>query len=192
MEFTSSIGQGGQFLLQFVFDLIIMVLLLRFLLRATYADWRHPIVQFIAKVTNPLCAPANKMMPVKSRWDWAALSTAVIFQALFILIVGWLANQAFGAAFIGVVSFIEIANDLLDLIFWLIIIQAVLSWISQGHNPNAVIFDQITRPILAPFQRLIPPISGLDLSPLFAILAIKLTQIVVIGSLYGVAQQMIV
>ena len=77
------------------------------------------------------------------------------------------------------------------MMFWLIIIQAILSWFIQGYNPNTVIFEQLTRPILAPFQRWVPPVSGIDLSPIVAILAIKLFQIVVVGSLAGIGQQMI-
>lgn len=191
METLSPAGQGGLFLLQFAVGLVIFALMLRFLLRATYADWHHPIVKFIATVTNPLCAPINKVLPVKGRWDWSAIVTAVLIQAIFVIAVGFLTDRVFSVPFIALAATTEIANQLLDMMFWLIIIQVVLSWISPGHNPNTVIFDQLTQPILAPFRRLIPPISGLDLSPIFAILAIKLFQIVVIGSIVQVTQQMI-
>lgn len=191
MEFTSPMGQGGLFLLQFITGLVIFALMLRFLLRATYADWHHPVVKFIAKVTNPLCAPLNTILPVKGRWDWSAVATALVIQAVFIVVIGWLTDRAFGVPFIAIAAFTEIANQLLDMMFWLIIIQAVLSWVSQGYNPNTAIFEQLTQPILAPFRRFIPPISGLDLSPLAAIVAIKLFQIVVIGSITQIAQQMI-
>jgi len=191
MEMTSPAGQGGLFLLQFVVGMVIFGLMLRFLLRATYADWNHPIVQFVAKVTNPLCAPFNKVLPAKGRWDWAAIATAVVIQALFVAAIGALTDRSFSVPFIALASTTEIANQLLDMMFWLIIIQAVMSWISPGHNPNTVIFDQLTNPILAPFRRVIPPMGGLDLTPVVAILAIKLFQIVVIGSITQVAQQMI-
>ncbi len=186
------IGQGGLFLLQFITGLIIFMLMLRFLLRATHADWRHPIVTFTAKVTNPLCAPANTLLPLKGRWDWAALLTAMCAQALFILLIGYLTEKTFGLGFIALASITEIMNQLLDMMFWLIIIQAILSWISPGYNPNTEIFNQITRPILAPFQRVIPTISGIDLSPIAAILAIKLFQIIVVGTLASFAQSMMI
>ncbi|MDX1351999.1 MAG: YggT family protein [Thiomicrorhabdus sp.] len=191
MELASPVGQGGLFLLQFITGLIIFALMLRFLLRATYADWNHPIVQFIAKVTNPLCAPLNKVIPAKGRWDWSAMATAIVIQALFVILIGYLTSRSFGVPFIVLASTTEIVNQLLDMMFWLIIIQAILSWVSPGYNPNTAIFDQLTQPILAPFRRLIPPISGIDLTPLVAILAIKIFQIVVVGSISQVAQQMI-
>lgn len=188
MEMTSPMGQGGLFLLQFVTGLVIFGLMLRFLLRATHADWRHPIVTFIAKVTNPLCAPINKVLPLKGRWDWSAIGTAVIIQALFVLLVGFLTQKEFGAVFILLASITEIMNQLLDMLFWLIIIQVVLSWVAPGHNPNTAIFNQLTHPILEPFKRIIPPIAGMDLSPLAAILTIKLIQIIAVGSITQIAQ----
>ncbi|WP_040727689.1 YggT family protein [Thiomicrorhabdus sp. Kp2] len=191
MELASPVGQGGLFLLQFITGLIIFALMLRFLLRATYADWNHPIVQFIAKITNPLCAPFNKVIPAKGRWDWSAMATAITIQALFVVLVGYLTSRSFGVPFIVLASTTEIINQLLDMMFWLIIIQAVLSWVSPGYNPNTAIFEQLTQPILAPFRRFIPPMGGIDLTPIVAILAIKLFQIVVVGSISQIAQQMI-
>ncbi|WP_373017510.1 YggT family protein [Thiomicrorhabdus sp.] len=185
---SSPVGQGGLYLLQFVVGLVIFALMLRFLLRATHADWRHPIVQFIAKVTNPLCAPVNKVLSTRGRWDWAAIITALVIHAIFVWGIGMLTGREFGVIAIALAAVTEIMNQLLDMMFWLIIIQAILSWVSPGYNPNMVIFTQLTQPILAPFQRLVPPIGGMDLSPLVAILAIKLFQIVVVGSLAQIAQ----
>lgn len=187
----SPFENGGLFLFQFITGLVIFVLLLRFLMRATFVDWRNPIVQFIAKVTNPLCAPFNMVLPRQGRWDWSALVTAMALQAIFVVIIGLLTNRDFGIGLIAIASLTEILNQLLDLMFWLIIIQVVLSWVSPGYNPNTEIFNQLTRPILTPFQRIIPPIGGMDLSPIVAILAIKLTQIVVVGSIAQIGNSMI-
>lgn len=187
----SPLENGGLFLFQFFTGLVIFVLLLRFLMRATYVDWRNPIVQFIAKITNPLCAPFNMALPRQGRWDWSAIATAIVLQAVFVVIIGLLTNRDFGMGLIAIASITEILNQLLDLLFWLIIIQIILSWVSQGYNPNTEIFNQMTQPILQPFQRLIPPIGGFDLSPIFAILTIKLTQIVIVGSMAQLGNSMV-
>ncbi len=193
MMITTPLEQGGVFLFQFISSLIIFALMLRFLMRATNVDWHNPIVSFVAKVTNPLCAPVSKFMPVKGRWDWAAIVTALIIQSLVVIIIGWMIGKNFGAVLIAISAVTEVLNQLLDMMFWLIIIQVVFSWLNQGStpNPSAAIFDDLTRPILAPFQRLVPPIGGIDLSPIVAIVAIKLTQIVVVGSIAQVGQRMI-
>ncbi|BBP42617.1 YggT family protein [Thiosulfativibrio zosterae] len=184
MEATP-LTQGGLFLIQFIAGLVIFTLMLRFLMRATHVDWRHPVVHFVAKVTNPLCAPVNKVLTIRGRWDWSAIITAMLLQALVVIALGWLTGRNFGVGLIAISSITEVANQLLDMAFWLIIINVIISWISPGYNPNTAIFVQMTQPILAPFQKLVPPIGGFDLSPIIAILAIKLTQIVVVG---GIAQ----
>ena len=75
--------------------------------------------------------------------------------------------------------------------FLWILIQASLSLNSPENNPNTVIFAHLTQPMLDPFRRLVPPMGGIDLTPIVAILAIKLFQIVVVGSITQAAQQMI-
>lgn len=188
----SPLGQGGLFLIQFAAGLLVFILILRFMLRAAHVDWRHPIVTFIAKVTNPLCMPINKLFSVRGRWDWSALLTAVVIEVIAAYLLGFLAGKAFSFLLIMVYSITEILNQLLDMMFWIIIIQAVLSWVVQGYNPNVSIFYQLAEPILRPFQRVIPPISGLDLSPIVAILVIKLIQIVVVGSIAQFGQGLVV
>lgn len=187
----SPVGQGGLFLIQFLAGLVIFALMLRFLMRATRVDWRHPIVNFVAKITNPICAPLNLILPRPNRWDWSALITAMLVQAILVVTIGLLTDHNFGIGIILISAVTEIMNQLLDMLFWLIIIQVVMSWISQGYNPNTAIFDQLTQPILRPFQRWIPPMGGLDLSPIAAIIAIKLTQIVVVGSVAQIGQSLV-
>ena len=187
----SPTSQGGLFLLQFLAGLVIFALLLRFFMRATHIDWRHPVVNFIAKATNPLCAPLNQVLPRPNRWDWSALVTAAVIQALVVLLIGWLTERQFGIPLIVISSVTEIMNQLLDMMFWLIIIQVVLSWVSPSYNPNTAIFYALAEPILKPFQRLIPPMGGLDLSPIAAIVSIKLIQIVVVGSIAQYGQRLV-
>jgi YggT family protein len=188
---TSPLDQAGLFLLQFIAGLVIFVLMLRFLIRATRTDWRNPIVMFVAKVTNPVCKPFAMVIPSKGRWDWAALTAAFIAQALFVILLGWLTQRDFSPVLIGLSALTEVLNVLLDMMFWLIIIQIILSWVVQTYNPNLEIFRQLTAPILDPFRRLVPPIGGFDLSPIVAILAIKLTQILLVGTIAQFAQTLV-
>ncbi len=187
----SPVASGGLFLLQFFAGLVTFVLLLRFLMRATRVDWRHPIVGFVAKVTNPICRPFGMLFKHIGQWDWTALSAAFVVEVLFVGLIGFLTGRDFGLMTILLVSFTEIANQLLDLVFWLIVIQAVLSWVSPGYNPNTVLFNQMVAPILRPFQKIIPPISGIDLSPLAVLVAIQLTQIVLLRPIVGIAQGLV-
>lgn len=183
--------QALLFLIQVAMGLVVFVFILRFLMRATQVDWRLPIVHIVARLTNWACAPLGRLIPVRGRWDFAALTAALLAEAAYILLVGLLTGRSFSLAAITLFSIAETLNVLLDSLFWLIVIQVILSWLQPDYNPNLAIFHQMSAPILAPFQRLIPPLAGLDLSPIAAIVAIKLGQILLVGPIAGTAQRLI-
>jgi YggT family protein len=58
--------------------------------------------------------------------------------------------------------------------FFLIIAAVLVSWLGQGlRHPFVPLLQQLTEPVLRPFRRFVPPIAGIDLSPLFALIAIR-------------------
>lgn len=60
----------------------------------------------------------------------------------------------------------------------------ILSWVAPGsYNPGAQLVNQICEPFLAPFRKLLPNLGGLDISPIFAFIALKLIDMLVIGNL---------
>ena len=94
---------------------------------------------------------------------FAVILTLSGYQALTLLLLPW--------ALIGVFSLF------LKIIFWSMIISVILSWVAPGsRSPGAELVAQITEPVLAPFRRLIPNLGGLDISPIFAFIAIQLLQ----------------
>lgn len=128
----SPVDQAGLFLLQFIAGLVIFVLVLRFLIRATYTDWRNPIVMFIAKVTNPVCKPFAILLPSRGRWDYAALGAAFSVQVIFILLVSWLSARDFGLAFILLSALTEVFNVLLDM--GDVLTGLIAGLVTQGFN----------------------------------------------------------
>jgi YggT family protein len=74
-------------------------------------------------------------------------------------------------------ALIALFSLFLNIIFYAMIISVILSWVAPGsHNPGAELVAQITEPVLAPFRRIIPNLGGLDISPIFAFIAIQLLQ----------------
>jgi YggT family protein len=59
------------------------------------------------------------------------------------------------------------------LLFWMLLIRAVLSWFNQGYNPIVMVMTQLTEPILAPVRKVLPAIGGLDLSVLVVFIAMN-------------------
>ena len=75
-----------------------------------------------------------------------------------------------------------IVSSLLELLVWAIIISAILSWLVAFDVINlrnrfvynvSRFLDAVTRPVLAPFQRIIPPLGGVDISPIIVILILQ-------------------
>ncbi|MCP4490806.1 MAG: YggT family protein [Gammaproteobacteria bacterium] len=176
-----------------LFDLYILLVLLRFMLQAFRADFYNPVSQFIVKATTPPLRFLRRIIPSISGQDTAAIVLCLLLiYAKFILlrmldIPG--APISNYTAPIGSVSylglFIFTIADLISLsltVFLVaVIIQVILSWVSPGqYNPVIGLVHSIAEPALRPFQKLIPHLGGLDLSPLFASLGIMVLKMLVI------------
>ena len=168
------------FLIETLLDLYIIVLMLRFILQYVRADFYNPISQFIVKATAPVLNPARKIIPGFGGIDMATIVVVVAFIVIKIYIVALMSGYSptiLALLLTGVRDFITLA---LNIFIFAIIIQAILSWINPDpYNPVSGVLFSITRPILEPFRRLIKPIGGLDLTPLFALIALMFVERVV-------------
>jgi YggT family protein len=163
------------FLFQSLLELYILTFVLRLILQAVRADFRNPVSQFVLKVTDPLVLPLRRAIPAIGPVDTA---TVLIALALEALLTGVLLNIACTSApailqLLGL-SLIRLVRLTLNVFFFLILAQVIISWVASGqYNPVFYLLNQVVEPVLRPFRRFIPPIAGIDLSPLFAILAIQ-------------------
>jgi YggT family protein len=81
-------------------------------------------------------------------------------------------------------SLIGVTALFLKIFFFALIISVILSWVAPGsRNPGAELVNDICEPALAPFRKILPNLGGLDLSPIFAFLALKLIDMLVINNL---------
>lgn len=167
-----------QFLISTLFDLYLMVVILRLWLQWVRADFYNPFSQFIVKATHPIVAPLRRVLPPLGKFDTATFVLAMLVAALKITLLAMLTNNAnLNILTLLIGSFISILKEAFSLLFWLLIIRAILSWVSQGYNPIEMVLGQLTEPLLAPIRRIIPPIGGLDLSILVALIGLQFLQI---------------
>lgn len=165
------------FLINTAFTLYLMVVLLRLWLQLARADFYNPFSQFVVKATNPLVLPLRKIIPSLGPLDTASLLIAYLIATAKFVVLQLLfsANLHLGVSFI--LGGLLLLKEALNLLFWILVIRAIMSWFSQGRNPLEHVFHQLTEPVLAPIRRVIPPIGGLDLSVLVVLVALQFINI---------------
>lgn len=169
------------FLIQVIFDLYIMVVMLRFVLQLVHADFYNPISQFAVKMTTPALRPLRRIIPGIAGIDTASIILMLLLKSIELTLIMLVSGQ--GAHPLAAMAFA--IPDLLELainfFLFAILIQVILSWVNPGHyNPASALLYSITQPILRPAQRLLPPISGLDLSPMVVLVGLQLLKMLLL------------
>jgi YggT family protein len=173
-----------EFIITTLFQLYILVVMLRFLLQWVRADFYNPVSQFIVKVTNPPLKPMRRMIPGLGGLDMAAVVLMLLLQFLSLALIVLLRGSDINPVVLFVWSFAELLELAFNVFIFAIIIQDILSWINPGHyNPISSLLYSLTEPLLRPARKLIPPIQGLDLSPLLVLIALQVIKMLVIPPL---------
>lgn len=178
------INDAAIFIIQTLGSLYLLIVLMRFILQLVRANFYNPLCQFVVKATQPLLKPLRRVIPSLFGLDMSSLVLALLLQILlFVVILMLNGYQAFTVLLLPW-GLIGIFSLFLKIIFWSMIISVILSWVAPGsHNPGAQLVSQLCEPVLAPFRRLLPNLGGLDISPIFAFLAIKLLDMLVVNNL---------
>lgn len=165
------------FIIQTLGSLYLLIVLMRFILQLVRANFYNPLCQFVVKATQPLLKPLRRVIPSLFGLDMSSLVLALLLQILlFVVVLTLNGYQAFTVLLLPW-ALIGIFSLFLKILFWSMIISVILSWVAPGsRSPGAELVYQITEPVLAPFRRLIPNLGGLDISPIFAFIAIQLVQ----------------
>ena len=173
------VNQAIAFVLDALFSIFILTALLRFWMQAFRAPTRNPIAQFTMALTDWAVKPLRRVIPGLLNLDWASLVVAWAFefllQFLLLLIAGGkpLDNPSV-LSILLFLSLVKMVRLSIYIFMGAIIIGAVLSWVQNAHHPFAPFFDALTRPFLRPLQRAIPPIGGVDITPVLALIAFQL------------------
>ncbi|WP_165674180.1 YggT family protein [Metapseudomonas otitidis] len=187
----TGLASAAIYVIQTLCSLYLLVVLLRFILQLVRADFYNPLSQFVVRATKPLLNPLRKIIPGLGGLDLASLVLAVLLQWLLMIVVLLLmgANPLGALPQLLVWSVISITSLFLKVFFFAMIISVILSWVSPGsYNPGAQLVNQICEPLLAPFRKLLPNLGGLDISPIFAFIALNLLDRFVIGGLAAMTQ----
>lgn len=185
-----------------LFDLYVLLVLIRFMLQMFRADFYNPVSQFIVKVTSLPLKHLRRGIPSIVGQDTSAIVLCllltfikfVFLRLLDIEIMNISSSVAYiaGVSYLGLLiySLADLISLFLSVFLIAILIQVVMSWINpDNYNPVIGLVNTLATPALRPIQKLIPPIGGLDLSPLFAMLAIVVLKMLLIPPLMSLANQ---
>ncbi|WP_372748086.1 YggT family protein, partial [Litorivivens sp.] len=123
--------------------------------------------------------PLRRVIPPIGKVDTASVVLALLVQMVAMVAI----IALFGARLPNVLtllgwSVIGCLALTVNLYFFAIIINIILSWVAPGtHHPAAVLLYQLTEPVMQPFRKIIPPMGGIDLSPIMVFLVISVLQI---------------
>jgi YggT family protein len=170
-----------EFLVSTLFSLYILAVMLRFLLGAVRADFYNPVSQFLVRITNPLLLPMRKVIPSLGKYDTSAVLLMLLLQLVSLSLIVMLRGISVPVVTLLIAAIGELLMLAINVFMFSIIIQVILSWISPGtYNPVTAMLYSITSPLMRPIQRIVPPISGIDLSPLVAIIGLQVLRMLIL------------
>ncbi len=176
------------FLLNTIFNMLTLLFLLRFFLQLFKAPFNNPLTYMVVSLTDFAVKPARRIIPSWGKIDLSTLGLALATQLLLQFFLLWLRDlpislvgNAIWISLIGT-SLLGVFRTALDVFFYAILLQVILSWVNP-QSPISGALNNLTKPILAPIQRILPTASGLDFSPVVALILIQMLNVSVIRTL---------
>lgn len=159
--------------------------IMRMVLQLSRADYYNPVCQFIVGITQPLLRPMRRIIPSIGRLDTSSLVLLLAVQLLSVIASVLLQGAplpAFPALL--VLAVMQTVELFLDIYVGIILAGALLSWISpHSHNPAVSLIYGLSEPPLRLARRFLPPIGGLDLSPILVLMALELARMLLLPPL---------
>lgn len=176
-----AINTASIFLVNTIFELYVYIIILRLVLPLIRADFNNPVSQLAINLTNPVLSPLKRYIPNIGAINLSVILFLFLVDGLKLFLIVFMQYHTL-PNFIGL--FIWVVGDILDqatsLMFMAIIIVAILSWVASNVvNPIALLLHQLTNPYLSIFRKYIPPMAGIDFSPIAALICLKIATILI-------------
>ncbi|MBI2384063.1 MAG: YggT family protein [Gammaproteobacteria bacterium] len=168
------------FLINTLFQLYLWTVILRVILQWVRADFYHPVSQFVWRVTQPAVGPLSRIVPRWRRLDAAGMLFGLAIAVIYVEIYAGLLDVKIGFAAALFYAAMKLIVATLNLYTIALFAQAFFSWMGPGmSSPAGSILWSMNEPLLRPVRRVIPPVAGLDLSPLVVILVLQFLNMLV-------------
>jgi YggT family protein len=166
------------FAITFILEVVTFIFVARFLLQACRVDFYNPLSQGLVRATDPVLRPVRMVLPGYRNLDFAAFLAAVLAQMLLIMSLSALYGGFTGNVLIVFAdAVLRVIMLCIRIFWWSILIVIIAGWIAPGsYHPALALLQQITEPLLAPARRLLPPMGGLDFSPIVVFLILGVVE----------------
>lgn len=163
------------FLLEVASGILAGACLLRAYMQMQYVPLSNPLGRFVAALTDWAVLPLRGVLPKAGRWDLASLVVAYGAKlAQMILLILWIRRGLLALPLLALFSVLQLALTGLSV---LIVVHVVMGWL-RTQSPLEPMLERLCSPILGPLRRVIPPVGGVDLSPLVALVILQVLGIV--------------
>jgi len=190
-----ALGSSAALIFNALAGLYLLAVLLRFLLQLARADFYNPVSQAVVKVTDPAVRVFRNFIPGYRGVDFSTLILALVVEGVCICVLILLYGGSIpGPGFVVTWSFVGVLYFIINIYYWAIIASIIMSFVmlfSGSMNPHPILrlIWQLTEPVMAPVRKIIPPMGGLDFSPIFIFIAIGLIQNLLIST-FGISEQL--
>ncbi len=154
-----------------------LIVVLRFLLQLAHADYYNPISQAVAKFTQIPLAPFQKVIPKIAGRDMSALVLAFVVKLAVLILLLLVNSRGIEPISVLLLTLVSLLSMILDVYFYAVIASVIISWIApNSYHPAPQLISQLTEPLFKLARKVVPPIGGLDLSPILIFLVIQVVQ----------------
>lgn len=172
------------FLVQTIVGMYAFIVMLRFLLQWVRADFYNPVSQFVVKVTTPILRPLRQVIPGVAGMDIAALVLAWLVKTLELTIVALMVLPDANPLWAFIWALPALVSLIINILLFAVLIRVILSWVNPDpYHPVAGLLEKLTEPVMGPARRMLPPIAGLDLSPVLVMVGLILLEMLLIPPL---------
>lgn len=175
------------FLIEVLFGIYMAIVALRIIMQWAHWEYHNPIVQLIIQATQMPVKFLRRFVPPVGRWDSATIVLLFILAILKLFLIALVQPSLFSLAIIFRFAIGDIFSLFITLFSVSLIVQVILSWLQPHNNDNPItpLISRMNDPLLRPIRQRLPTMSGLDLSPLIALLALQLLSMLVLPLLTG-------
>jgi YggT family protein len=168
------------FIINVLFSFYILAVMLRLLLQWVRANFYNPVAKFLVTLTQPLIHPLRRFLPPIGNLDTASIVLLLVLTMIKLAIISSLVLSVPPLPLLLLASVGDLISLAFDVFKIAIILQVILSWLAPAtYNPATILLFNLTEPLLRPVRNLVPPMGGLDLSPLVVLLGLQVVSMLI-------------